>query len=100
MCSRIMRDPSARRSAAQYLGNFVADESDGGFTQGTQWLVWKFESDSTLATAASVRPPSLIPPAPRSPATLLSAILSHPHGRTYRVQQSWCMGQGAVAEVL
>ena len=78
MCSRIMRDPSARRSAAQYLGNFVADESDGGFTQGTQWLVWKFESDSTLATATSVRPPSLLP----SSASPLSPNLSHPHGHT------------------
>ena len=54
MCSRIMRDPVARRCAAQYLGTFIADESDGGFTQGTQWLVWKFESDSTLAIASSV----------------------------------------------
>lgn len=54
MCSRLMRDPVARRSAAEYLGNFIADRSDGGFTVGTQWLVWRFESDATLAIAMSV----------------------------------------------
>ena len=54
MCSRIMRDPLARKSAAEYLGDFIADETDGGFTRGTQWLVWKFESDSTLQIASSV----------------------------------------------
>ena len=59
MCSRIMRDPLAKRSAAEYLGNFVADASQGGFTNGTQWLVWKFESDATLAYASSVG--SLLP---------------------------------------
>lgn len=56
MCSRIMRDPLARQSAAEYLGDFIADETDGGFTRGTQWLVWKFESDSTLQIASSVSP--------------------------------------------
>ena len=34
----------------------MADESDGGFTKGTQWLVWRFESDSTLADAVQVGP--------------------------------------------
>lgn len=29
----------------------VADEADGQFAKGTQWLVWKFESDATLADA-------------------------------------------------
>jgi len=29
----------------------VADQSAGGFIQGTQWVVWKFESDSTLGDA-------------------------------------------------
>ncbi len=57
MCMRIMRDPVARRSAAEYLGNFIADASEGGFTTGTQWLVWNFESDATLQTAISVRSP-------------------------------------------
>ena len=57
MCSRIMRDPLVRQSVAEYQGEFIADASDGGFTKGTQWLVWKFESDSTLADALSVGSP-------------------------------------------
>lgn len=55
MCSRIMRDPLVRASIAEYQGEFEADETDGGFTRGTQWLVWKFESDSTLGDALQVR---------------------------------------------
>ena len=54
MCSRIMRDPLVRQCVAEYQGEFIADASDGGFTKGTQWLVWKFESDSTLGDALSV----------------------------------------------
>ena len=54
--SRIMRNFRVKSSIAQYLGEFVADESDGGFIKGTQWLVWKFESDSTLADAMQVCP--------------------------------------------
>ena len=42
------------RSVAEYEGEFVADASDGGFLKGTQWLVWKFESDATLADACQV----------------------------------------------
>ena len=57
MCSRIMRDPLVRQCVAEYQGEFIADASDGGFTKGTQWLVWKFESDSTLGDALSVRVP-------------------------------------------
>ncbi|CAK0787333.1 hypothetical protein CVIRNUC_010551 [Coccomyxa viridis] len=53
MCSRIMRDPLVRQCVAEYQGEFIADASDGGFTKGTQWLVWKFESDSTLGDALS-----------------------------------------------
>ncbi|KAL0027002.1 hypothetical protein WJX79_007943 [Trebouxia sp. C0005] len=49
--SRIMRNVRVKGSIAKYLGEFVADQSDGGFIQGTQWLVWKFESDSTLGDA-------------------------------------------------
>jgi len=41
-------------SVAEYEGEFVADASDGGFLRGTQWLVWKFESDATLADACQV----------------------------------------------
>lgn len=37
------------------MGEFVADKTDGGFIKGTQWLVWKFESDSTLSDAVQVR---------------------------------------------
>ncbi len=44
----------------------MADASEGGFTRGTQWLVWKFESDSTLGDALQARggvpsPPALLP---------------------------------------
>ncbi|KAL3163274.1 hypothetical protein ABBQ32_009669 [Trebouxia sp. C0010 RCD-2024] len=49
--SRIMRNPRVKSSIARYMGEFVADKSDGGFIKGTQWLVWKFESDSTLSDA-------------------------------------------------
>ena len=52
--SRIMRNPRVKSSIAQYLGEFVADASEGGFIKGTQWLVWKFESDSTLGDAMQV----------------------------------------------
>ncbi|KAK9821704.1 hypothetical protein WJX74_010685 [Apatococcus lobatus] len=51
MNSRIMRDAIVRQSIAAYLGTFRADASGGGFTRGTQWLMWRFESDSTLADA-------------------------------------------------
>ena len=51
MNSRIMRNLRVKSSIARYLGEFVADRSDGGFIQGTQWLIWKFESDTTLADA-------------------------------------------------
>ena len=55
MNSRIMRNLRVKSSIAQYLGEFVADQSEGGFVQGTQWLVWKFESDTTLADAMQAR---------------------------------------------
>lgn len=50
-----MRNPRVKSSIARYMGEFVADKSDGGFIKGTQWLVWKFESDSTLSDAMQVR---------------------------------------------
>ena len=40
-----------RQHVASYKGSFTAEASVGGFTKGTQWLVWDFESDSTLADA-------------------------------------------------
>lgn len=52
--SRIMRNPRVKSSIARYMGEFVADKTDGGFIKGTQWLVWKFESDSTLSDAVQV----------------------------------------------
>lgn len=30
---------------------WFAEENDGPFGKGTQWLVWKFESDATLGNA-------------------------------------------------
>lgn len=51
MCEKVARSPLASRSVAQFMGSFMADESRSGFTKGTQWLVWKFESDSTVADA-------------------------------------------------
>lgn len=32
-----------------------ADTSEGAFTKGSQWLVWKFESDATLGDALDGR---------------------------------------------
>ncbi len=37
--------------AATCVHAFAAGESEGAFTRGSQWLVWKFESDSTLGDA-------------------------------------------------
>lgn len=51
MCAKVARNPIARLSVAEFMGCFFADGSDGGFTKGSQWLVWKFESDSTLGDA-------------------------------------------------
>lgn len=36
---------------ADFLGCFRASGTQGGITSGSQWLVWKFESDSTLGDA-------------------------------------------------
>ncbi|EFN51112.1 hypothetical protein CHLNCDRAFT_28384 [Chlorella variabilis] len=51
MCARVMRHPQVRRVVAEYLGYFQASSTSGGITSGSQWLVWKFESDSTLGDA-------------------------------------------------
>ena len=59
MNGKVRRNPLAQASCAQYLGFFeagaggavagaVAGAGGGG---GGQWLVWQFESDSTLADA-------------------------------------------------
>ena len=34
MCSKIKRNPVVSRSAAAYLGEFTAGETDAGFTKG------------------------------------------------------------------
>lgn len=33
----------------------LAAVADGAFTKGSQWLIWKFESDSTLGDALDGR---------------------------------------------
>lgn len=49
--SKIHRNPIAAAVCAQYLGTFIADDTIGNFTKGSQWLLWRFESDSTLGDA-------------------------------------------------
>ena len=39
--------------------NLSRTRGEGGFTRGTQWLVWKFESDSTLGDALQVEQRSM-----------------------------------------
>lgn len=51
MGRKLSRVPLARGRVAEYLGDFVADYTEGAFAKGTQWLVWTFESDSTLSDA-------------------------------------------------
>eukprot|EP01024_Parvocaulis_polyphysoides_P031717 TRINITY_DN28572_c0_g2_i2.p1 TRINITY_DN28572_c0_g2~~TRINITY_DN28572_c0_g2_i2.p1 ORF type:complete len:324 (-),score=39.59 TRINITY_DN28572_c0_g2_i2:59-1030(-) len=51
MNSKVSRNLFAKRHVAEFRGQFTADESIGGFTKGTNWLVFKYESDSTLADA-------------------------------------------------
>ena len=50
MNGKIWRNIFARSSAG-YRGAFTCTESIGGFTKGTQWLAWDFESDCTLGDA-------------------------------------------------
>ena len=56
MSNIIIKGASSKLVSVCVQGEFVADESDGGFTKGTQWLVWRFESDSTLGDAVQVYP--------------------------------------------
>eukprot|EP00882_Tetradesmus_deserticola_P007090 GHRQ01007464.1.p1 GENE.GHRQ01007464.1~~GHRQ01007464.1.p1 ORF type:complete len:348 (+),score=112.45 GHRQ01007464.1:87-1130(+) len=53
MCNKIKRNPVVAGRCAAYLGEFEAEEGTNGIQKGTQWLVWKFESDSTLGDALS-----------------------------------------------
>ncbi|KAG4941940.1 hypothetical protein GYH30_045743 [Glycine max] len=40
---------AAPETCADFLGTFVADQTNSQFTKGGKWLVWKFEGDRTLA---------------------------------------------------
>jgi len=58
MNGKVRRSPIARASCARYLGFFdggggavAGAGGGGGGGAGGQWLVWQFESDSTLADA-------------------------------------------------
>ncbi|CAG9465374.1 unnamed protein product [Pedinophyceae sp. YPF-701] len=51
MNSKIRRSLALRGYCAEYQGTFRAEKTDAGFTKGTEWLVWSFESDSTLQDA-------------------------------------------------
>ena len=46
--TQVKRNPLVAARCAEYLGYFVADDNVGNMQRGTQWLVWRFESDSTL----------------------------------------------------
>lgn len=53
MCSRVAAYPQCRPFVAEYRSAFIADDSSGGIIAGSQWLVWKYESDATLADACN-----------------------------------------------
>jgi hypothetical protein len=50
-CPHTNNELQVRPVVAQYLGFFQASSTAGGITSGSQWLVWRFESDSTLGDA-------------------------------------------------
>ena len=62
---------------AEYLGYFVANDNVGNMPKGTQWLVWRFESDSTLQGAPRCAPACAVGwvggPFPPSPPVLPGA---------------------------
>eukprot|EP00803_Ostreobium_quekettii_P007304 evm.model.scf_1316.2 EVM.evm.TU.scf_1316.2 scf_1316:5914-9132(+) len=49
MYAKIGRNLLVKPWCANYKGVFFAEQSDGGFIAGSQWLVWDFESDATLS---------------------------------------------------
>ncbi|KAG2491716.1 hypothetical protein HYH03_009879 [Edaphochlamys debaryana] len=55
MCAKVKRNPLVAASCAEYLGYFTSTTNEGAFTKGSQWLVWKFESDATLGDALDGR---------------------------------------------
>ncbi|KAJ9694207.1 hypothetical protein PVL29_009941 [Vitis rotundifolia] len=40
---------AAPETCAEFLGSFIADQTNSQFTKGGKWLVWKFEGDRDLA---------------------------------------------------
>lgn len=48
-CQRIKRNPLAAKYCASFLGDFTADDFGRGFDRDSQWLVFKYESEITLA---------------------------------------------------
>lgn len=91
--SRIMRNVRVKTSIAKYMGEFVADESDGGFIKGTQWLVWKFESDSTLNDAMQ----GLLGPFPLS---LAEFVLSKSERKKDEQKQELLIVKSLIKQVL
>ncbi len=59
----------------------MADVSERGFVKGAQWLVWRFESDATLADAMQVGPTSLPQHEQAGAAQLCWAVLSTAPGQ-------------------
>ncbi|GMH32272.1 hypothetical protein BSKO_00106 [Bryopsis sp. KO-2023] len=55
MYGKAGRNPFVKGCCAEYKGYFTAEQSVGGITAGTQWLVWSYESDSTLGDAVEGR---------------------------------------------
>nr|AYL64473.1 chloroplast serine/threonine protein kinase Stl1-B [Chlamydomonas sp. UWO 241] len=51
MCDKISRSPLVAACCARFIGNFTPNATLGNFAKGSQWLVWKFESDCTLGDA-------------------------------------------------
>lgn len=62
LCRRMSAHPLVKPYIAEYQGSFIADTFQGNFTLGSQWLVWKFETDSTLGDACA----GLLGPFPES----------------------------------
>ena len=50
MCHRIKRNPFVSKYAATFLGDFIANDFEGGYDRDSQWLVFKFESEDTLVS--------------------------------------------------
>lgn len=68
LCSRVSRNPMARASCAEYLGEFTAEASEYGFTKGTAplWLfpatLWCAPPVRSISASSPLRPPSTASP--------------------------------------